>query len=162
MDSITALGVQTVEIIRAYWQVCIECMRPKQRLERVRRQVSGQMPELEIVETTVDDRKHSNVSKGRARKRNRDELEPAFLYEDDYPPGWLVYHPVLGVVEKTEADRYDEEKEREPTPDGEDENREERSRQQNGHAKHPSRSRSNSSSRDEGDMRVLQSIPATG
>mmetsp|Transcript_4832 Transcript_4832/g.12302 ORF Transcript_4832/g.12302 Transcript_4832/m.12302 type:complete len:499 (+) Transcript_4832:124-1620(+) len=35
------------------------------------------------------------------------ELEPAFLDEKDYPPGWLLYHPVLGVVSKEEADRYD-------------------------------------------------------
>jgi hypothetical protein len=34
-------------------------------------------------------------------------LEPAFLNESDYPPGWMVYHPVLGVVFKTEADKYD-------------------------------------------------------
>lgn len=27
-----------------------------------------------------------------------DELPPAFLSEDRYPPGWLVYHPVYGVM----------------------------------------------------------------
>jgi len=26
------------------------------------------------------------------------ELEPAFLYEHEYPENWLVYHPVLRVV----------------------------------------------------------------
>jgi hypothetical protein len=36
-----------------------------------------------------------------------DTIEPAFLNEEDYPPGWLVYHPVLGVVPKEEADQYD-------------------------------------------------------
>lgn len=45
------------------------------------------------------------------RPKKRDEIEPAFLKEEDYPPGWLVYHPVLGVVPKTEADRYREEEE---------------------------------------------------
>lgn len=35
------------------------------------------------------------------------EIEPAFLNEQDYPPGWLVYHPVLGVVPKEQADQYD-------------------------------------------------------
>lgn len=34
-------------------------------------------------------------------------LEPAFLNDDDYPPGWLVYHPVLRVSSIKEADRYD-------------------------------------------------------
>ena len=34
-------------------------------------------------------------------------LEPAFLNKKDYPPGWLVYHPVLGVSSLEEADQYD-------------------------------------------------------
>jgi hypothetical protein len=37
------------------------------------------------------------------------DIEPAFLNDRDYPPGWMVYHRVLGVVPKTEADRYDRE-----------------------------------------------------
>ena len=41
-----------------------------------------------------------------------DEIEPAFLNAEDYPPGWLVYHPVLGVVPKEEADDYDNKTER--------------------------------------------------
>jgi hypothetical protein len=39
----------------------------------------------------------------------QEEIEPAFLDEKDYPPGWLVYHPVLGVVTKEEADQHDRE-----------------------------------------------------
>ena len=35
------------------------------------------------------------------------KLDDAFLNENDYPIGWLVYHPILGVVEKSEADNYD-------------------------------------------------------
>lgn len=27
-----------------------------------------------------------------------DELPPAFISNEDYPPGWLVYHPKYGVV----------------------------------------------------------------
>lgn len=42
----------------------------------------------------------------KATRVNRDNIEPAFLKDEDYPPGWLVYHPVLGVVPKTEADQY--------------------------------------------------------
>ena len=40
---------------------------------------------------------------------NQDDIEPAFLNEKDYPPGWCVYHPLLGVVTKEEADKYDKE-----------------------------------------------------
>lgn len=39
----------------------------------------------------------------------RTELEPAFRNEKDYPSGWLVYHPVLRVVPKAQADLYDRE-----------------------------------------------------
>lgn len=39
---------------------------------------------------------------------NTNTIEPAFLNERDYPKGWLVYHAVLGVVSKEEADLYDE------------------------------------------------------
>jgi hypothetical protein len=35
------------------------------------------------------------------------DIEPAFLSDRDYPPGWMVYHRILGVVPKTEADLYD-------------------------------------------------------
>lgn len=35
-----------------------------------------------------------------------DEIEPAFLDERDYPKGWLLYHPTLGVISKEEADQY--------------------------------------------------------
>lgn len=34
------------------------------------------------------------------------ELEPSFVCEDDFPEGWMVYHPILGVVMKTAADKY--------------------------------------------------------
>lgn len=36
-----------------------------------------------------------------------DEIEPAFLDDRDYPKGWLVYHPTLGVISKEEADKHD-------------------------------------------------------
>jgi hypothetical protein len=41
------------------------------------------------------------------QQQQQPEIEPAFLNEQDYPPGWLVYHPVLGVVPKEQADQYD-------------------------------------------------------
>ena len=42
-----------------------------------------------------------------AARMNTTELEPTFLREQDYPAAWVVYHRVLGVVKKTEADEYD-------------------------------------------------------
>jgi hypothetical protein len=33
-------------------------------------------------------------------------LEPAFVQPQQYPTGWIVYHPVLGLVEKEKADSY--------------------------------------------------------
>jgi hypothetical protein len=41
------------------------------------------------------------------------ELEPAFLSDDEYPEHWLVYHPLLRVVPKVEADRYELQHEKE-------------------------------------------------
>jgi hypothetical protein len=39
----------------------------------------------------------------------RSKLEPAFLNESEYPADWMVYHPVLGVVPKVQAELYDQE-----------------------------------------------------
>lgn len=37
-----------------------------------------------------------------------DPLEPAFLNKNDYPEGWLVFHPILGVSSVKEANEFDE------------------------------------------------------
>ena len=34
-------------------------------------------------------------------------LEPTFLTEEEYPPGWLVYHPVHGVITREKALEWD-------------------------------------------------------
>lgn len=39
-------------------------------------------------------------------RENTDPLPPAFLRDEDYPPGWLVYDVDLGVVSKKDADIY--------------------------------------------------------
>lgn len=54
------------------------------------------MPELE---NTVTNEKVSSYY--------QKELEPAFQQEAEYPEGWLVYHRILGVVKKTEADHFE-------------------------------------------------------
>jgi hypothetical protein len=63
------------------------------RRNRHRRQTS--IPELEM---TVTNEKVSSCYQR--------ELEPAFQDEAEYPEGWLVYHPILGVVKKTEAEHF--------------------------------------------------------
>jgi hypothetical protein len=57
------------------------------------------MPELELLIDSI-------IQPTPTQRIRKDELEPAFLKESDYPPGWMVYHPVLGVVSKEEADKY--------------------------------------------------------
>jgi len=57
--------------------------------------------------TTPDLEPKTNTDRLHARM-NTTELEPTFLREIDYPPGWVVYHRILGVVRKTEAEEYDE------------------------------------------------------
>jgi hypothetical protein len=81
------------------------------------RLVSSRMPELEetdvnkqLQQQLLDESQHqqdqSQQKEGLINKENTDPLEPAFLRDEDYPPGWLVFDPVLGVVSKAEADNY--------------------------------------------------------
>ena len=77
------------------------------------RMATGRMPELE--ETDIHkQQQQQQQEEGEERasqdyyyvdKENTDPLEPAFLRDDDYPPGWLVFDPILGVVSKAEADK---------------------------------------------------------
>jgi hypothetical protein len=34
-----------------------------------------------------------------------EELEPAFIHPEQYPAGWLVYHPTFGLIEKEKLDQ---------------------------------------------------------
>jgi len=56
-------------------------------------------------ENSSSDTKKHTLSRSQFSIESR--IEPAFLDEKDYPPGWLVYHPSLGVVPKDEADKFD-------------------------------------------------------
>lgn len=61
----------------------------------------------EAAETSISNRTlHQTSSKGKVARTDF-KLEPSFSNEDDYPPGWVVYHHVLGVVTKEEADKND-------------------------------------------------------
>jgi len=39
------------------------------------------------------------------QRRKSDQIEPAFLSENEYPSGWLVFDPVYGVIPKEEAEK---------------------------------------------------------
>ena len=61
------------------------------------------MPDLEPIV--------SQSEKGHVAFQHKNcDLEPAFPDGTQYPHGWLVYHPRLGVVTKEEADSYEERK----------------------------------------------------
>jgi hypothetical protein len=77
------------------------------------------MPALVPDDGGVDDGADENGSKKDEKKKKKGTapfegrwndpafLEPAFASRDEYPPGWMVYHPALGVVLQTEAEEYD-------------------------------------------------------
>lgn len=62
-----------------------------------------------VTKTIQSPTKARNASSNAVQKPRfavQDDLEPAFLNPAAYPEGWMVYHPVLGVVSKTVADNY--------------------------------------------------------
>jgi hypothetical protein len=63
---------------------------------RIKRRLNNKMPELEDI--TLD---------GSAVTREPDlavaEIEPSFLDPKDYPKGWLIYDPKLGIVRKDQV-----------------------------------------------------------
>ena len=61
-----------------------------------RRQPMPELEEMKLASRSEDDNEET---------RSMDELEPAFLREEDYPPGWMVYDRESGVILKTEADK---------------------------------------------------------
>jgi hypothetical protein len=120
--------------------VALSPARNRVRRRRIRRETSSSMPELEDVPDseqsggppggfpenlssfamngTSDTIRNRHAEPEMLRRNNVpipqhrvNDMEPAFLNDRDYPPGWMVYHRVLGVVPKTEADRYDREPE---------------------------------------------------
>eukprot|EP00980_Cylindrotheca_fusiformis_P010999 scaffold2526_cov131-Cylindrotheca_fusiformis.AAC.15 len=115
------------ETIRAYYQMACEFFRrlkpvgtqPVQLASKSRSPRGGSPPPLVHVNPDLDAESApltsiSNVSDVATNlvgvqglSSHPGELEPAFLDEHDYPPGWLVYHSRLGVVSKEEADGYD-------------------------------------------------------
>lgn len=65
--------------------------------ERRTKRLSNVMPELE--EATVE----ATHSLGSNPNVSSTEIEPSFLDPKDYPTGWLIYDPKLGIVRQEEA-----------------------------------------------------------
>lgn len=134
------------DITRAFLRMLHELL----RIQRPFQRYASSMPELEPMEQTppsptppiiITDPSERSVDASPSPVKRRQqwgepsELEPAFLSDADYPPGWKVYHPILGVVAKSVADRYDRNLQRDDTPDmAVDEQRDEASSRENGHA----------------------------
>ena len=76
--------------------------------------ITSRMPDLE--ETDVN-KLEADQQATAARRGNIGHIEPAFLNDEDYPPGWLVFDPVLGVVSKSEADSFKREHEQKRNTD---------------------------------------------
>jgi hypothetical protein len=64
--------------------------------DRRTRRLSNAMPELE--ETAVE-----ATSTLGSNNVTSTEIEPSFLDPKDYPSGWLIYDPKLGIVRQEEA-----------------------------------------------------------
>jgi hypothetical protein len=155
--------------------------RNRVRRRRIRRETSSIMPELEDVPDseqihggplenassfamngTSDTIRNRHAAEPEMLRRNNEpilqhranDIEPAFLDDRDYPPGWMVYHRVLGVVPKTEADRYD----REPNGSAGMNGNHDASLNANGHSTGGSDARQE----EEPQPQILRSIAATG
>ena len=63
-------------------------------------------------DTTTTTTTHNTRSGVLPQQQQQQPLEPAFLSDHEYPPGWMVYHPALGVVSKERADEYEQAQQR--------------------------------------------------
>lgn len=114
-ESLVDLYWTVLDYTRAYAQMAFEwMMRSRPNLSLFDSKAS--MPELELVNDSDSSRMFQEeggqtntvtpTPEATPARFQQTELEPAFLNEMDYPPNWMVYHPQLGVVPKTVADRY--------------------------------------------------------
>lgn len=85
---------------------------------RRKRRLLATMPELEETSDETENEMESLPSFATGGTRNANinneqcaslkprqksgEIEPAFLDPDQYPPGWLLYHPDYGIIRKEE------------------------------------------------------------
>mmetsp|Transcript_24219 Transcript_24219/g.35225 ORF Transcript_24219/g.35225 Transcript_24219/m.35225 type:complete len:197 (+) Transcript_24219:225-815(+) len=88
-------------------------------LEDVRRRGGEEKHEQHYNNTNERHLQHVNDNSSRPppshgqKKRHRqkvccwdDEIEPAFLNDEDYPNDWLIFHPWYGVIPKKTADLW--------------------------------------------------------
>jgi len=100
-------GYAGVDILKGYYQMACELLRSIQGPAPTR--LTSPPP---LVVLNEEDTRAPSPSTSSTSNHSQGEVEPAFLNENDYPPGWLVYHGILGVVSKEEADEYDHRKEK--------------------------------------------------
>ena len=78
---------------------------PLPRLVKVRNGIVCEEEEDVTASQTAD----SGAAESRDSKSKMVPLEPAFLKKEDYPPGWLIFHPILGISSVQEVDQYEKE-----------------------------------------------------
>lgn len=83
-------------------RAAVDLISRHQERRRIKRGNST-MPDLEVdacLSPSIDIQcKHNTIN-------TLNELQPAFLKEKEFPKGWMVYHPTLGVVLKSVADEF--------------------------------------------------------
>ena len=84
---------------------------PLPRLVEVRNSVVCEEDEDVTASETADSvTAESKDSKSKILENEMVPLEPAFLKKEDYPPGWLVFHPILGISSVQEVHQYEKER----------------------------------------------------
>lgn len=131
--------VSLLDYARAAYQIFAEWTSRDRKREK-RRNRCNSLPELEDCGTAKfssvaveellagEQQQHQTLRRNESPKEQEwvwetRELEPTFLKESDYPANWKVYHRDLGVVLKTEADRYEKEQADKQRINGEEEQR---------------------------------------
>ena len=71
------------------------------KITRNRHRTRQSIPDLEVIIPKTNESTSISYS-----SQWQETLEPAFEQSNLYPQGWLVYHPLLGVVTKIESDLY--------------------------------------------------------
>lgn len=76
-----------------------------------RRVFPASLPELEEIENIEDNTsqaKETQINEDQTQERgflHTVELEPAFTDPSKYPPGWLTYHPIFGLIDIKDLSR---------------------------------------------------------
>lgn len=129
-DSLRVLALQGIQLIYGWLQYffsgalwerwlewtrasCTRTGRADGRVNTIRRNAAEPLPALEWAPQLSGAVVVADLQPQKRRARfvhaqmNTLPLEPTFLHAEDYPAAWMVYHRILGVVKKTEAEEFD-------------------------------------------------------